>query len=304
MSLRENGDRLDAEDSRSLLGTRILNTRSLEDGEELSRRLRELGAEVVSLPATRIGPPDDPGPLDAAIAAIAAGSPAAPAFDWIAFTSAHAVAAFMDRLLGTQSPLSAARPSEESSKPLHRQELAVLAGVKLAAVGPATATALQRYGLNADLVPDRAAGRHLAAALGDVSGLRILLPRSEIALRDLPEALRARGASVTEVVSYATRPAPADPLLLQMVLAREFDAATFFSPSALDGLAAQVAPRPLHDILSGVTVVCVGETTAQAARTDGLADVLVAEEATTLGVVVALLKWRRGRDDEHARTDK
>ncbi len=251
----------EADPSRPLLGLRVLNTRLREDGEELSRRLAELGAEPVSLPTTRIAPPDDAGPLDAAIRAIAAGSPLAPAFDWIGFTSAHAVSAFMDRLLQTQAGAS-------------QLDARTLAGIRLAVVGPATADALRRYGLSADLVPDRGAGRHLASALGDVAGQRILLPRSDIALRDLPEALAARGAAVTEVVAYTTRPAPADPAALQVVLAGRLHAATFFSPSALDGLAAQVAPRRLDGVLQGVAVVCVGETTAQAASGRGLTGVI------------------------------
>jgi uroporphyrinogen III methyltransferase/synthase len=295
MSLRENSDSFDAAKARPLLGTRVLNTRALDDGEELSRVLRDLGAAVITMPAIRTGLPDDPAPLDAAIAAVAAGSAASPAFDWIAFTSAHAASAFLDRLLGREESGSPARTEHEGLGPPNQRDIRALAGIKLAAVGPATAAALARYGLLADLVPDRAAGRHLAAALGDLSRLRILLPRSDIALRDLPDALRARGASVTEVVAYATRPAPADPLLLQSVLAGEIDAATFFSPSAIDGLAVQVAPRSLAGVLRGAASVCVGETTAQAARSQGLAQILVAEEATAAGVVKALIRWR-GKD--------
>ena len=101
VSLRENLRWFDLGDRRPLLGLRVLNTRSAEDGEELNRVLRELGAEPLSLPATRIAPPDNLAPLDIAIATIASGSAAAPGFDWIGFTSAHAVSAFMDRLFGT-----------------------------------------------------------------------------------------------------------------------------------------------------------------------------------------------------------
>jgi uroporphyrinogen III methyltransferase / synthase len=297
VSLRESLRWFEATSRRPLRGVRVLNTRSLEDGEELSRLLRELGAEVVSLPATRIVPPDDLAPLDAAIAAIADGSPASPAFDWIGFTSAHAASAFMDRFLGSRGAESVAGSGPDTGQVSYRLDVRALAGTKLAAVGPATAAALQRYGLLADLVPDRAAGRHLAAALGDVFGLRILLPRSDVALRDLPAALEARGASVTEVLAYSTRPAPANYWLLQSALSGDLDVATFFSPSALEGLAAQVAPRPLDGVLGGLTSICVGETTAAAARSRGLSRVLVAEEATTAGVVRTLVRWRRDRED-------
>jgi uroporphyrinogen-III synthase len=271
-------------DALPLQGMRVLNTRQLEDSEELSRQLEALGAEPLALPATKTAPPADLRPLDGAISAIAAGSASHPAFDWIGFTSARAVSAFIDRLLSLTQALSAV-PAPQC-----------LAGIKLAAVGPATALALEAYGLAPDLVPDRAAGRHLASALGDVNGARILLPRSDIALRDLPESLRDRGAIVTEVVVYATQPTEPDPAVLERVLNGELDAATFFSPSALDGFAAQVSPRTVADVLKDVIVVCVGETTAQAARRRGIGTVRVAEEASIRGIVRTLIDSRSEQD--------
>jgi uroporphyrinogen III methyltransferase/synthase len=295
--LRESLRWFDLSDRRPLLGLRVLNTRAAQDSQELSLRLRELGAEPLSLPATRIEPPDDLAPLDHAIAAIAAGSPggsaSAPAFDWIGFTSAHAVSAFMDRLLHTHAPATATSSTGFGAPEISRTlDVRVLAGTRLAAVGPATAEALGRYGLIADLVPDQAAGRHLAAALGDVAGQRILLPRSDVALRDLPDALGDRGAEVTEVVAYATRPAPANRAMLQAVLRREFDASTFFSPSAVRGLANQVAPAELAEVLRGIPAVCVGGTTAQAAKATGLTEVLTSEETSVAGIVKTLVRWR------------
>ncbi len=73
------------------------------------------------------------------------------------------------------------------------------------------------------------------------------------------------------------------------------DAVTFFSPSAVRGFAAQVAPRSPADFLAGAVVLCVGETTANAAREHGLVDPLIASEATVRGVVAALVQWRRER---------
>jgi uroporphyrinogen III methyltransferase/synthase len=292
VSLREKLRWFDLDSRRPLLGLRVLNTRAADDGEELGRALRELGAEPLSLPATQTGPPQDPAPLDAAIEAIALGSAAAPAFDWIGFTSANAVSAFMDRLLHTHAPRANQTPCATGLPGSRALDARVLGRTRLAAVGPATAEALARYGLVADLVPDRAAGRQLAAALGDVARQRILLPRSDVAMRDFPDELRARGAAVTEVVTYTTQPAPANQVILQAILRHELDAATFFSPSAVHGLATQVAPAELADVLRGIPAVCVGATTAQAARDKGLTEVLTAEETSVAGIMRALVKWR------------
>lgn len=271
-------------DPLALRGMRVLNTRQVEDGEELSRQLKALGAEPLALPATKTAPPADFRPLDQVIASIASGMPPEPAFHWIAFTSARAVSGFMNRLLSLSSAGSGLPPAR------------LLAGIKLAAVGQATASALNVHGLTADLVPDRAAGRHLAGALGDVSGARILLPRSDIALRDLPERLADRGAIVTEVVVYATQPAEPDRAALERVLNGDVDAALFFSPSALDGFASQVTPREVADVLKDVIVICVGETTAQAARRRGISNVRVPEESSAKGVVRTLVDLRSERD--------
>ena len=56
-------------------------------------------------------------------------------FDWIVFSSANAVDAFIQRLLATP------------------QDLRSLKGVKLCVVGPATAERLARHGLKVDLTP-------------------------------------------------------------------------------------------------------------------------------------------------------
>ncbi len=280
VTLREDLDWFRRSSQRPLFGLCVLNTRAFEDGRELSEALTRLGAEVIHLPATQLAPPDDSGPLDAAISAICASGASAPAFDWIGFTSAHAVRAFMARFMDAEA--GGRRGAVDARR---------LAGIRLAAVGPATAAALRPYGLMADLVPDRAAGRHLAASLGEVAGQRILLPRSDIALRDLPDALRARGAHVSEVVAYTTRPASAHPLLLQRVTRGEVDAACFFSPSAVQGLAAQLAPQTIDELMRNTVAVCVGETTTRAAKEAGFRGVHTAAEAATESMVQSLTQW-------------
>ena len=87
-----------------------------------------MGAEAIEAPMIRIVPPDDYGPLDEACAQ-------AGEFDWIVFSSANAVDAFIERLLAA------------------RDDLRALKGVKLCAVGPATAERLARHGLKVDLTP-------------------------------------------------------------------------------------------------------------------------------------------------------
>jgi uroporphyrinogen III methyltransferase/synthase len=113
---------------RPLFGQTVVVTRARQQASSLAERLTELGADVIECPTIRILPSDDFGPLDAALARIRS-------FDWIVFTSANAVEAVMGRL--------AARTLDARA----------LAGVHLAAIGPATADALRTCGLFADLMP-------------------------------------------------------------------------------------------------------------------------------------------------------
>jgi uroporphyrinogen-III synthase len=74
---------------------------------------------------------------------------------------------------------------------------------KIAAIGPATAAEfLKRTGDQPDLVPDDYVSEAIAEAVGDVEGKRFLLPRADIARKDLAILLREKGAIVDEVAAY------------------------------------------------------------------------------------------------------
>ncbi len=113
-------------DTRPLFGKRVLVTRPRDEAAELVEQLESVGAEAIEAPMIRILPPEDYGPLDAACLNMAT-------FDAIVFASARAVDAFIPRLLA--GPL----------------DLRALHGVKLCAVGRATAERLLRYGLKVDV---------------------------------------------------------------------------------------------------------------------------------------------------------
>ena len=122
---------------------RVLVTRSPGQASELATQLRERGLEPVLVPAIEIGPPSSFGALDDALARFSA-------FQWVIFTSANAVEALQERLdvLG----LSAHGVFGAGSSP------------RIAAIGPATARALESIGLQVDLVPAQAVAESLTEA--------------------------------------------------------------------------------------------------------------------------------------------
>lgn len=263
-------------DRKPLFGKRVLVTRSREQASVLSRRLRELGAEPVELPTVAFKPPDDYSPLDAAIQRIQQ-------YDWTIFTSANGVRAFMERLwtLG--------------------RDARSLARVRLAAIGPATATALEQCRLRADYMPDQYVAEAMAAGLGDVRGQRILLPRADSARPALALALREAGAMVDEVTAYRTvlrdqasevsedfgSLSTTSQNVRQMLAENQIDVVTFTSSSTVRNLVALLGDA---EPLRGALIACIGPITAGTAREMGLRVDMVAEEYTVDGLIEVLIR--------------
>jgi uroporphyrinogen III methyltransferase / synthase len=253
-------------EARPLFGHRVLVTRSREQASVLSAQLQALGAEAVELPTIHIVPPDDWAPLDAAIDELAG-------YDWVVFTSVNGVSHFWGRL-------NAAGLDSRA-----------LGGLRLAAIGPATAAELGAHGLQADYMPGQYVAEAVAVGLGDVRGLRILLPRADIARPALADLLRAGGAHVVEVAAYRTLQPSSDPDDLRDLLA-SVSAVTFTSSSTARNLAAMArqAGLDLPHALQHATVACIGPITGQTAAELGLRVDLVAAEYTIEGLVETLVR--------------
>jgi len=149
---------------------------------------------------------------------------------------------------------------------------AVPAGPRWAAVGQATAGALRARGVEADLVPQESSGAALASALPDAAGARVLLVRASAADPDLPDGLRKRGASVTEITAYETVEGPAESAapLRQALASPDLAAVVFASGSAVRGFIKLGGG-------SSLPAVTIGPRTTTAARAAGFT--VVAEAA-------------------------
>jgi uroporphyrinogen III methyltransferase/synthase len=165
---------------RPLFGTTVLVTRPRGQARELRAALEELGATVLIQPAIEISPPDDAGPLDRAIAELGA-------FDWVVFSSANGVEAFMEALLSRSLDARA------------------LGSARLAAIGPATAQRLAEFHLRVDIQPDDYRAEALAEVLTpEAKGRRFLLIRASRGREVLAEMLTAAGGHVEQVVAYSS----------------------------------------------------------------------------------------------------
>lgn len=266
--------------ARPLAGKRILVTRPRAQAPELADRLAALGAAAIEAPAIRIVPPDDAQPLDEARAA-------APSFDWIVFTSANGVDAFLER------PITRAGGAP------------ALAGVRICAIGPATAARIARYGLPIDLAPSDHRGEGVSRALAagrDLRGARILLPRADIARPLLPEALRAAGADVTEVTAYRTIAVAGWPgnAVREMIMKKQIDVTTFTSASAVRSVAHSLGAERAVDLLGGTVVAAIGPITARAARQLGVQTTVVPSIYTVPALARALADHFAGSPAAHS----
>jgi uroporphyrinogen III methyltransferase/synthase len=239
-------------DARPLFGKRVLITRPREQAAEMVDRLSILGAETIEAPMIRIAPPDDLGPLKRAV-------DNADDFDWIVFTSANSVEAFMSMLLdGTR-------------------DIRFLKSARLCCVGTGTAERLARFGVKADLIPEEFRGEALVAAMaesGSLDGSRVLVPRADIGRDVIAEGLRDAGALVTDVVAYRTvlEDAQQDdgPDVYRMLLDDSIDVVTFTSPSAVRNFSEIYGKEQTIDLLSRTVVAAIGPVTTEAATQLGV----------------------------------
>jgi uroporphyrinogen-III synthase len=235
----------------------VVVTRDEDADGPLSRALSARGLRVARWRTVRTAPPEDAGPLEAALAELAS-------FDWLVFTSRRAVAAVAERV-----------------RPLP-------AGLRIAAVGEASSAALEREGWPVDVLPEEQFAEGLVAALsaaGVGPGTRVLFPASEIARDAVPEGLAALGARVTTVVAYRTLATAPDADAVRDALDdAAVDVVTFASPSAVENLAAGLPAALLGRLRREARAVAIGPTTAEAVRAAGWAGVAMADRPSLDGL--------------------
>jgi len=168
---------------RALAHLRVVVTRAERQAEGLVAAFERAGAAVELLPLLEVVPPVDPRPLERAASELAL-------YDWIAFTSANAVEAFLPLSGGALPPR-----------------------LRIAAVGPATAEALRAWEIAPHLTARTADAEGLASELAPHVGRRrrVLLPQAADARPTLFDALTAAGAEAVAVVAYGKRLPPEAP---------------------------------------------------------------------------------------------
>ncbi len=219
----------------------VLVTRPRDQAGPLVAALDASGLEPLVIPTIEVRAAD-PAPLAAAAGSLAT-------FDWVVVTSANGARALL-------AALAAAGVDPASAR--------------WAAVGSATAAALEEAGVHPAFVPARGTGESLGDGLPVEPGSRVLLARTDIADERLPDRLEAAGALVVQVVAYRTveAPEPSRAPLVAAVRSGSIDAIVFTSGSTVRGLLA-LLPPDLREAARATLACCIGEPTASAAREAG-----------------------------------
>ena len=224
----------------------------------LEGRLADLGATVVHVPLIAIGPPADGG------AALRAALNDVADFDWVVVTSANGAAAVGDAVAGAP-------------------------GVRLAAVGSATAAALEAAaGRSVDLVPAQADSAGLLAAFPPAAG-RVLVAQADRAGDRLAAGLRAAGNDVVAVEAYATTTVVPDARQLDVLGGA--DAVVLASGSAVEAWSRALGEVPGRRFAGvAAAIVTIGRRTAEVAADHGLTVAEISGAPTDDGIVAAVVR--------------
>ncbi len=249
---------------RPLFGRRIVVTRASAQADGLRAALAEAGADVLELPALRVEPVDGH-ILREELERLGE-------YDWVVFTSQNAVRIVWDTMLEIG------------------MDARSFAGRKIACVGRATADALLRRGITADVIPLRYVAEGVLQAMverDDVSGSRILYLAAEDARAVLTEGLRDIGAHVDVVRVYRSVPTNTESAdVLAALEGGEVDAVIFAAASAVRGFVQAVGP----DAARRAGAVSIGAITSAAIRDAGITVLAEAEQAGIGSLVQATIR--------------
>lgn len=258
-----------------LSAIRVAVTRSEHQASGLEYKLRSIGANVAVYPTIGIELNQDPRAFSNLLATHGS-------FDWVLLTSVNAV-----RWLSQQTDCKAVAQS------------------KIGAIGPATESALKDIGLHVDLVPSEFVTAAFIKAFADrlhgsMKGVKVFLPRGNMAKPDLPDALRSYGCTVVELIAYRNVPGSGVEPLVQAIAAGEVDVLTFASSSSvknfINGAESLRKGAVGFDYTTFPKVFCIGPVTAATAKEAGLPVAAVAEHYDAEGLLRSILNSEQIHD--------
>lgn len=253
-------------EKKPLFGQRILITREYTDEYGV---LEDLGAELFEFPTVEIVPPADYAELDAAIEQIES-------YNWLVFTSANGFNYFLERFMTLG------------------RDIRDLKGIRICAIGPKTAEAIQSFALKVDLVPEEFHAEGLCEAFLEgkksLSGMRILLPRAGVARELFPDKVRSLGGVIDTPETYrGVKSEKHGKRLKRFLKEGRITVATFTSAMTFNNFM-EIMGDEAHDVLKDVKIAAIGPVTARAIEKAGLEVAIMPDKATIGDMVIAIVE--------------
>ena len=251
-------------EKRPLFGKRIVVTRTREQAGELSKALRDLGADVVELPTIRIEPPADH-------LGFAEMVTSAHEYDWLVFSSPNGVEHFFDAFFAAY------------------EDARSLGNPRIAAIGNGTAKKIRDYRFAVDLIPERFVAEGLIEAFKkqNVENLTMLWVKAAESRDIIGDGLAALGAIVDECIAYRTVPETEDLTGARASLAElGADLITFTSGSTVEHFFNLGLAWP-----QGCVAGSIGPVTTEALAKHAMPPAFEATKHDIPGLIAAILKY-------------
>jgi len=256
-------------ETKPLFGRGIVITRPEAQAEEFASLLHTQGARVIHFPTIKITPAESYEGLDGTIGQLSQ-------YQWIIFTSANGVGFFLNRL-------------QELGR-----DLRDLKGIRICAIGPATAAKIEKLGIRVDVIPEEFISEGVVKEFEklNLKGSRMLLPRAEKARDVISEGLTKLGAKVDVVTAYRTVNSGKNRSEMDNFIKEgKVDVITFTSPSTVTNFMEIMGKKFV--IPPGIKIACIGPVTAAAVKEAGLPADIIQERYTIPGLVETLVEYFR-----------
>jgi uroporphyrinogen-III synthase len=227
-----------------LHGKRVLVPRGAKEAKSFSSLLVKYGGIPVEIPLIAFRPVELSQQLRSVLDRLNT-------YNWIIFTSKVTVETFFSFF--------------------EKEEIHVFP--KIAVIGKKTEEALREKGLRAEFVPNTyVAEAFTAEFLPRVSpGMRVLIPKGNLARDYIAESLRNYGAVVDEAVVYENyMPEESEEKLKAMVAEKQLDILMFTSPSTVDHFMGVIKDNNLDPEIKDCLIGCIGPVTEKKLKSYGL----------------------------------
>lgn len=265
------GERFSWMEKRPLGGKQIVVTRPKEVASVMAEKLRKLGAQVIEMPAIDTLPLEDTTKLCTALEKLRKGKRG----QWIVFTSPQGVKIFFKQLNLLKVDL---------------RQLLCISHLKFAVIGKGTQSALEGYGIFADLMPEQYCAKELGRELRKEveKENKVYLFRAKEGSKEIIEELEAAAIEYEDIPIYETVYHTCCALKEKIqndFQNGEIDYVTFTSASTVKGFV-----KVMDQVdFSTINTICIGEQTAREAQKYGM-KINVSKEATMDSMIDFLLE--------------